>query len=104
MRARVLVASVLLAALAGFGCAHRYVDPQGQVHVVGLVDVTLPASPPNSASSLRARGVGLLLSRDAIGTALSIGYSDSTLTVIPPEGCFNIGAAPFSLDTSRRQP
>jgi len=53
---------------------------------------------------VRARGFGLLLSRDAIGTALAIGYSDSTLTVIPPEGCFNVGLTPLPLNTSRSQP
>lgn len=91
LRARVATTSAVVAAtLALGGCAHSYVDAQGNRHVIGLVHVTLPPSAPTAAESIQSRAIGLLLTQAEIGTALSFGFSESTLTFIRADSCANL--------------
>lgn len=63
------------------GCAHVFVDADGRQHVLGLVAMTLPAPPSESAGAdgLRVRSMGLSLTQDLSGPTLVLGYSDVTL-------------------------
>lgn len=74
-----LLLSSLLAA-----CSHLHVDEQGRRHVFGFVWLTLPPAnvEPVGAESLRARTIGLALTRSPAGDAAVLGYSDTTVTVI----------------------
>lgn len=90
---RVRPGAALLALLLS-GCAHVYVDEQGRRHVVGFVAMTLPAPEGRTgAETLRTRSLGLTLMRSPVGDALTLGWSDTSLTavrdhslVIPPRG------------------
>jgi len=66
------------------GCASVHMDAQGQRHVVGLLWLTLPPADvaPVGGTSLRARGLGLVVTSTDIGSAVVLGYSDSTHTVL----------------------
>jgi hypothetical protein len=105
-RAGMRLAAGLAAALACAGCAHSWIDADGRRHVTGLVDVTLPAdTPAHGARSIEARTLGVLLTRADIGTAFSIGWSASTLTVVPPDSCVNLGPPGWAQSfTSRSAP
>lgn len=83
----------ILAALLLTGCAHAYVDPAtGERHVIGLVHLTFPAS-PSAAETLRTRSVGLLLTHD-FATALSVGFTETSLTLVRPDSCAAVTYAP----------
>jgi hypothetical protein len=95
MRRKVAAAWCALACLQLLGCAHAYIDADGNRNVIGFVHLTLPppAADPKTADWLRMRTVGLALSRTDIGGALELGYSDNTLAVIRktasyPPACF----------------
>lgn len=74
------LAIMLLMALQG--CAHTYVDADGARHMLGLVYLTLPPAGPTSGESLRSQSFGLSLSASEAGSALVLGYSDTTLAFV----------------------
>ena len=66
-------------ALAG-GCAHVWVDAEGQRHLLGWMHLTLPpAQGPIAAETLRVQTLGLGWTRAEVGSALVLGYADTTL-------------------------
>lgn len=93
-------ASRLLLALLGAGtlagCAHTYIDREGNRNIIGWVNLTLPpaAPEPRAADWMRVRTVGLVLSRTDIGSALEIGYADSTLAAIRNDSCVQLDRVP----------
>lgn len=101
---RIAACAVLGAGLAGAlgGCAHAYVDADGNRNVVGFVHLTLPPSTPEpkAADWMRMRTVGLALSRTDIGGALELGYSDNTLAVVRNNSCVQLNRLPFTLLSS----
>jgi hypothetical protein len=81
-----------LAALTGLaclgGCAHVWVDDQGNRHVVGLLHLTQPPAPtPAAAETLRVRTLGLTWTRAEAGSALVLGYGDTTLGFLRNDVC-----------------
>jgi hypothetical protein len=92
----------LLAALgtsALGGCAHTYIDSQGNRNIIGWANLTLPpANPaPRAADWMRVRTVGLVLSRTDIGSAIELGYADSTLAAIRNDSCVQLASLPSML-------
>ena len=83
MSTRSILLSCLLALGLG-GCSHLHVDDQGRRHVIGFVWLTLPPADvePVGAEALRARTLGLAVTHSPAGSGVTLGYSDSTLTVI----------------------
>jgi hypothetical protein len=87
------------------GCAYNYVGADGARHLVGLVHLTLPAEGPHApAASLRAQALGLSYTRADVGTALSLGYSDTTLAYVRDNTCVRWPLAGSAPSTSRRSP
>lgn len=90
--------AVGVAALALGGCASIRVDDQGATHLAGWMWLTLPPAPQRStaAHTLRARTIGLTLTRDTQGLGLLLGVGDQWLATIynnsllawPPAGSF----------------
>jgi hypothetical protein len=95
---------LVLGSLLG-GCSHLHVDGQGRRHVVGFVWLTLPPAnvEPVGAESLRARTIGLALTRSPAGDAAVLGYSDATVTVIRNDAQVRLPApaAPAPKETAR---
>ncbi len=98
-RGALVAASWLLA-----GCAHVYVDADGTRHVVGFVDLQLPPATgrPTAAESLRSRSFGVSLTRSDVGSAVVLGYSDTTLAFVRnhallPAAALGLGASPVAL-------
>jgi hypothetical protein len=90
-------------ALALMGaCAHTYIDQAGDRHVVGWVNLTLPAIPPKDqgADWIRLRTIGFAYSSTDIGSAIELGYSDNTLAVIRKNSCVMLDPALAPLLTS----
>lgn len=81
------------------GCAHSYIDTDGNRHVIGLVHLTLPPSDqaPRAADWMRTRSVGVALSRMDIGSSLEVGYSDNLLAVVRNNSCVQMDALPVTL-------
>jgi len=77
------------------GCSTLYVDELGQRHVLGLVSITLPPADigPVGADVIRARSIGLTLTRSPVGDALVLGYSDATLVAVRNDAVVSIGKA-----------
>ncbi len=75
---------LMLASALCSGCAHVWVDAAGNRHVLGLVAMTLPPADaaPRGADTLRTRAIGLTLTRSEVGSALVLGYHDSSLTAV----------------------
>jgi hypothetical protein len=94
---RLLLAALATAALGG--CAHTYIDGQGNRNIIGWVNLTLPpADPaPRAADWMRVRTVGLVLSRTDIGSAIELGYADSTLAAIRNDSCVQLDRLPSIL-------
>ena len=92
-----LLASLWAAALGG--CAHTYIDSEGNRNIIGWVNLTLPpaAPEPRAADWMRVRTVGLVLSRTDIGSAIELGYADSTLAAIRNNSCVLLGRLPPAL-------
>jgi hypothetical protein len=99
LRRTVAAAWCALACLQLSGCAHAYIDADGNRNVIGFVHLTLPpsAEDPKTADWMRMRTVGLALSRTDIGSALELGYSDNTLAVIRKNSCVQLGQLPTNL-------
>lgn len=100
-----IASATLVGALVGAmlgGCAHTYTDAGGNRHIVGLVNLTLPAesSERKAADWIRMRTVGLALSRTDIGSALELGYSDNTLAVVRNNSCVQLARLPTTLFSS----
>jgi len=78
------VGLLILATALCSGCAHVWVDAAGNRHVIGLVALTLPPvdAAQRGAETIRTRAVGLTLTRTDIGSALVLGYHDSSLTAV----------------------
>lgn len=89
----VLIDSLLplapLASLAFLGaCASVWVDTDGNRHVIGLMHLTL--SPPQTqaaAETLRVRTFGLSWTHADAGSALLLGYGDTTLGFVRNNVC-----------------
>ena len=74
-------------ALAG-GCAHVWVDAEGQRHFLGLMHLTLPpAQRPVAAETLRVQTLGLGWTHAEAGSALVLGYADTTLGFLRDGAC-----------------
>lgn len=82
------------------GCAHVQVDADGQRHVRGLVWLTLPpadvAPGTPGAQGLRLRGLGLVMTQHPGGSALVLGYSDSTVLTLANDAAVRWPPAPAS--------
>lgn len=66
------------------GCAHVYVDADGTRHVLGLVHLELPAesTAKPGGEALRSQSFGLSVTSSAVGQAVVLGYSDTTLAFV----------------------
>ncbi len=82
-----------IASIALTGCAHTYVDRDGNTHVVGLVHVVVPNSgDPNlvRAQALQVTSIGLSVLTSAERTSLTLGYNDDTLVLVRGDTCVAI--------------
>ena len=64
------------------GCAHSYVDADGNTHVVGLVHVVVPRHIESEAVTsefVRVRSLGVSLLTSPVRTSFSVGYSDDMM-------------------------
>lgn len=95
---RLLAAFALLTLLGG--CAHVWIDAEGNRHVIGLVHLTLPPTQPQAAAeTLRVNTLGLTWTRAEAGSALVLGYGDTTLGFLRNDVCVAPDRA--HLETSR---
>ncbi|WP_218510674.1 hypothetical protein [Variovorax sp. dw_308] len=81
-----------LATVAGLallaGCAHVWVDSEGNRHIVGAMVLTLPPMNPQAAAeTLNVRTVGLTWTQAEAGNALVLGYGDTTLGFLRNDVC-----------------
>lgn len=81
-----------LAAVAGLtvlsGCAHVWVDGEGNQHVVGVMHLTQPPLKTRAAGeTLRVRTLGVTWTQANVGSALVLGYSDTTLGFLRNDVC-----------------
>lgn len=88
------------------GCAHSYIDADGNRAVIGLVHLTLPATEraPAAADWMRVRTVGLSLASTNIGAALGFGYTDDVLAVVRNHSCVSTDRLPPFLLPARGVP
>jgi hypothetical protein len=93
-----LLLTSLGAAMLG-GCAHTYIDNEGNRNIIGWVNLTLPpAAPgPKAADWMRVRTLGVVLSRTDIGSAIELGYADNTLAAIRNNSCVPLDRLPSIL-------
>lgn len=91
---RVARFGILMAVGVLAGCAHVHVDEQGRRHVVGLVWMTLPpaAVEPVGAEALRLRSLGASVLRTPAGSSLTVGWTDTTVTVIRNDALVSLPA------------
>lgn len=83
---RRLVAAAGLTVLGG--CAHVWVDAEGSRHVLGLMHLTLPPTQIKAAAeTLRVRTLGLTWTQADAGSALVLGYGDTTLGFLRNDVC-----------------
>lgn len=88
-------AGSLIAAIALAGCAHTYVDRDGNTHIIGLVHAVVPKVAglgETNAQALQVRSFGLSLLTSAERTSLTLGYNDDTLVLVRGSACIAIGA------------
>jgi hypothetical protein len=70
------------------GCAHVWVDAEGNRRVVGLMSLTLPPAQTRAAAeTLRVRTLGLTWTQADAGSALVLGYGDTTLGFVRNDVC-----------------
>jgi hydrogenase/urease accessory protein HupE len=81
----------ILGAILSTGCAQVVVMPDGTRRVTGLVQVDLPAVEPAAGESVHVRAFGLLLARSGAESSISLGYSDTTHTMVRQDSCVAIG-------------
>ncbi len=98
---RTLLLLSAIASLAFFcGCAHVWVDVEGTRHIVGLMHLTLPSTQPHAAAeTFRFRTLGLTWSQADVGSALVLGYSDTTFGFLRNNVCVAIDRT--QLETSQ---
>lgn len=91
-RACALTVGVAVAAIAQSGCASfSYVDRGGARHVVGFVNVALPADEPQSTTVLGLTTFGLAIRTGGdAGAQATLGFSHETLVAAPPGACVDI--------------
>lgn len=93
-----------LAAAAGLtflgGCAHVWVDADGNRNFVGLMRLTMPPTKTQAAAeTLRVRAIGLTWTQADVGSALVLGYGDTTFGFLRNDVCVAPDRA--HLETSR---
>jgi hypothetical protein len=74
-----------LLVLGASGCACSYDDSAGNRHIFGLVDVTIPAparSETLAGNVVAVTTIGALVSRNAQGSTLALGYARETTAAI----------------------
>lgn len=78
-----------LASLMFLGaCANVWIDAEGNRHVFGLMHLTLsPPHFPAAAETLRVRTLGLSWTHAEAGSALLLGYGDTTLGFLRNNVC-----------------
>lgn len=78
------LAGICAMALLVSGCAARWVDEAGRVHVVGLVAMTVKPHPSagEGASQVSFESIGASVTRTPYASAVSIGYSKDELTFV----------------------
>jgi len=65
-----------------------WVDAEGQRHFLGLMHLTLPpAQRPVAAETLRVQTLGLGWTHAEAGSALVLGYADTTLGFLRDGAC-----------------
>ena len=70
------------------GCAHIWIDVEGTRHVVGMMHMTLPPIQRQAAAeTLRVRTLGLTWTQADVGSALVLGYGDTTLGFLRNDVC-----------------
>lgn len=89
---------IALLSTALCGCAHSYTDANGNRHVIGLVNLSMPpaSKEPASADWLRLRAFGIAFSHNEFSSSLNIGYSDNLVAAIRNNSCAYFGAPPFA--------
>jgi hypothetical protein len=98
-------------ALMSAGCAYSYVDSNNIRHIIGFVDVSLPAAPTEAsgpmptAVSVTSLGVHVY-SGTVNGSGLVLGYGKETVLVMPNNACVDITAPGLCAETAdlRKQP
>lgn len=85
------------------GCAHSYIDEQGNRRIIGLVNLAIsPAtSEPAAADWIRLRQIGISLNRSEFASSLDVGYSDNTIAVIRNNSCAFIKGEDYASHPSR---
>lgn len=83
--------------LVSASCAYSYVDSNNVRHIVGFVDVSLPATPTESSgptpSAVSITSVGVhVYSGTANGSGLVLGYGRETVLMMPNNACVDIAA------------
>lgn len=77
------------------GCAYSYVDSNNVRHIVGIVDVALPAAPAESVGpsvvSVTSLGVHVY-SGTSNGGGVVLGYGKETVLTMPNNACVDLGA------------
>ncbi len=84
-------------ALMSTGCAYSYVDSNNVRHVIGLVDVAIPATGTESAgpvaSAVSVTSVGLYVySGSPNGSGVVLGYGKETVLLMPNNACVDLNA------------
>lgn len=70
------------------GCAHIWVDAEGNTHVIGWAHHTRsPSSTRSAAETLRVRTLGLTWTRAEAGSAFVLGWGDTTLGFLRNDMC-----------------
>ena len=80
--------------LALTGCAHSYVDADGNTHIAGLVHVVVPKSADARevrGESIRVKSFGLTVLANPLRTNITLGYSDDTMVVVRNNACVAFG-------------
>ncbi|MEJ0028755.1 MAG: hypothetical protein WDN01_22235 [Rhizomicrobium sp.] len=90
-------------ALSAQGCvSYSYVDAHQVQHVVGFVDVALPAAPSSGkagATAVSLRTFGLSFFRHpAAGSDIALGYSEQSIVSLPDNGCIDLQAKSLCAD------
>lgn len=76
------------------GCAFVWVDANGNRNVVGLMHLTLPPTKTEAAAeTLRVRTIGLTWTQADAGSALVLGYGDTTLGFLRNDVCVALDRA-----------
>lgn len=101
----------LAAALATSGCAFSYVDSDNVRHIIGFVDVSLPATSADASgpqpSAVSVTSVGMhVYSGTANGSGVVLGYGKETVLTMPNNACVDLGKPGLCADAAngKKQP